>query len=139
VSEREAECDRLRNLRDRLENAIAAAIDDAVIHGRGAPRAPHILNVSVPGLDSESPLMALDLRGIACSGGSACQSGSVSPSHVLASMGVPERVAASAVRMSLGKLTTEDGIARVIDVFPALVARARGRAETPARGAPAGV
>ena len=70
-------------LRDRLEAALLARVPDAVIHGRGAPRAPHISNISVPGTDSESMLMALDLRGIACSAGSACQSGSITPSHVL--------------------------------------------------------
>ena len=57
-------------LRDKLEEAILARIPDAVIHGRGAPqRAPHIVNISVPGTDSESMLMALDLRGIALLGG----------------------------------------------------------------------
>ena len=72
-----------------------ARVPDAVIHGRGAPqRAPHIVNVSVPGVDSESMLMALDLRGIGCSAGSACQSGSVSPSHVLHAIGVSPDVAA---------------------------------------------
>src|SRR5262249_29292893 len=77
VAERETEWRHLERLRDRLEAAILARIPDAVIHGRGVPRAPHIVNVSVPGTDSESMLMALDLRGIACSAGSACQSGSV--------------------------------------------------------------
>ena len=65
-----------------------------MIHGRGAPqRAPHIVNVSVPGTDSESMLMALDLRGIGCSAGSACQSGSVTPSHVLSAIGVSPELA----------------------------------------------
>jgi cysteine desulfurase len=127
VAEREEECARLERLRNRLEEAILARVPDAVIHGRGAPqRAPHIVNVSVPGTDSESMLMALDLRGIACSAGSACQSGSVNPSHVLAAMGVAMDVASAAIRMSLGSLTTEASIDRVADVFPTLVAKARG-------------
>ena len=100
-------------------------IPDAVIHGRGAPRAPHIMNISVPGTDSESLLMALDLRGIGCSAGSACQSGSVSPSHVLAAIGVPPDLATSAIRMSLGCLNTGACIDRVIDVFPMLIEKAR--------------
>jgi len=125
LAECEAHCARIRKLRDKLEAGILAMIPDAVIHGRGAERAPHILNVSVPGTDSESLLMALDLRGIAASGGSACQSGSISPSHVLTAIGVRPDLASAAIRMSLGVLTTEQSIDRVIEVFPALVAKAR--------------
>jgi cysteine desulfurase len=125
LAESEAHCARIRKLRDRLEAAILARVPDAVIHGRGAERAPHILNVSVPGTDSESLLMALDLRGIAASGGSACQSGSVSPSHVLTALGVRPDLASAAIRMSLGALTTDQCIDRVIEVFPTLVTKAR--------------
>ena len=125
LAECDAHCARLRRLRDKLEAGIMAKVPDAVIHGRGAERAPHITNVSVPGTDSESLLMALDLRGIACSGGSACQSGSIDPSHVLSAIGVRPDLASAAVRMSLGVLTTDECIDRVIEVFPALVAKAR--------------
>jgi cysteine desulfurase len=125
LAERDAHCARLLKLRERLEAGILAKVPDAVVHGRGAERAPHIVNVSVPGTDSESLLMALDLRGIAASGGSACQSGSISPSHVLSAIGVRPDLASAAVRMSLGSLTTDHCIDRVIEVFPALVAKAR--------------
>jgi cysteine desulfurase len=125
IAECEAHCARLRKLRERLEAGILAKIPDAVIHGRGAERAPHIVNISVPGTDSESLLMALDLRGIAASGGSACQSGSIDPSHVLTAIGVRPDLASAAIRMSLGVLTTDQSIDRVIEVFPALVAKAR--------------
>lgn len=125
LSECEAHCARLGKLRQRLEAGILSRVPDAVIHGKGAERAPHIVNVSVPGTDSESLLMALDLRGIAASGGSACQSGSISPSHVLTAIGVRPDLASAAIRMSLGSLTTDESIDRVIDVFPALVAKAR--------------
>jgi cysteine desulfurase len=125
VAECEAHCARLRKLREKLEAGILARIPDAIIHGRGAERAPHIVNISVPGTDSESLLMALDLRGIAASGGSACQSGSISPSHVLSALGVRADLASAAVRMSLGSLTTDHCIERVIEVFPALVSKAR--------------
>jgi len=128
VAHREAEWARLESLRDRLEAAILARVPDAVVHGRGAPRAPHILNLSVAGVDGESLLMALDLAGVACSGGSACQSGSAAPSHVLAAIGVRGDLAASAVRMSLGSLTTPDCVVRVAELFPTLVAKARGAA-----------
>jgi cysteine desulfurase len=125
LAECEAHCARIQKLRDKLEAGILAKVPDAVIHGRGARRAPHVTSVSVPGTDSESLLMALDLRGIAASGGSACQSGSIEPSHVLRAIGVRPDLASAAVRMSLGSLTTDQAIDRVIEVFPALVAKAR--------------
>ena len=125
VTEREAECGRLEALRDRFESALLERVPDAVIHGRDAPRAPHISNVSVPGTESESMLIALDLRGIACSAGSACQSGSIEPSHVLDAIGVSADVARAAIRISLGALSTEASIDRMLEVFPMLVEKAR--------------
>jgi cysteine desulfurase len=125
LAERESECARLCALRDTLQQAITARVPDAVVHGLGATRAPHILNISVPGTDSESLLMALDLAGIAASGGSACQSGSVSPSHVLSALGVSRSLAGAAVRLSVGMLTTDADIARVSEVFPSMVEKAR--------------
>ncbi|MBL8961063.1 MAG: cysteine desulfurase [Gemmatimonadetes bacterium] len=125
LAEKAAECARLQAMRDELEQALLARIPDAVIHGRGAPRAPHILNISVPGTDSESLLMALDLKGVACSAGSACQSGSITPSHVLSAMGVPTALAVAAIRMSLGALSTEEDVRRVAELFPALIGKAR--------------
>ena len=125
VEEHERECGRLRTLRDSLESALLARIPDAVVHGRGAPRAPHILNISVPGTDSESLLMALDLAGVAASSGSACQTGSVTPSYVLSAIGVSPDLASAAIRMSLGALTTEECVQRVAELFPALIDKAR--------------
>jgi cysteine desulfurase len=77
-------------------------------------------------------LMALDLRGIACSAGSACQSGSVSASHVLTAMGVPSNIANAALRLSLGSLTDDDAVDRLIAVLPALANKARGFSMTAA-------
>jgi cysteine desulfurase len=125
VAEREHEWKALEAKRDRLEAALMERIPDAVIHGRGAARAPHITSISVPGTDSESLLMARDLRGVACSAGSACQSGSISPSHVLSAIGVQRDLASSAIRMSLGALTTDACIERVAELFPMLVEKAR--------------
>jgi cysteine desulfurase len=125
VEEREAECARLERLRNALETALMAKIPDAVIHGRGASRAPHVLNISVPGTDSESMLMALDLQGVACSAGSACQSGSIDPSHVLTACGVRHELATASVRLSLGSLSTDAHVARVAELFPALITKAR--------------
>ena len=126
VAEHEAECARLGALRDALEQGLRERIPDLVIHGAGAPRATHISNVSIPGTDSESMLMALDMRGIGCSAGSACQSGSVSASHVLSAMGVSPNLANAALRLSLGSLTTAESIDRVVNVMGTLAAKARG-------------
>jgi cysteine desulfurase len=125
--ERAEEVTRLSALRDRFEAMIIARIPDAVIHGRNAPRrAPHITNISVPGVDSESMLMALDLRGIGCSAGSACQSGSMSPSHVLEAIGVRRELAGAAIRFSFGCLNDESCIDRAVSVLATLVGKARG-------------
>jgi cysteine desulfurase len=126
-AEREDETRRLAALRERLERGIRDRIPDAVIHGADAPhRAPHIVNVSVPGTDSESMLMALDLQGIGCSAGSACQSGASSPSHVLSAIGARRDLVNAAIRMSLGSLSDEQSVDRAIAVFAKLVHKARG-------------
>jgi cysteine desulfurase len=125
--EREHEVARLTALRDRFEATLLARIPDAVIHGRNAERrAPHITNISVPGVDSESMLMALDLRGIGCSAGSACQSGSVSPSHVLTAIGVSRELAGAALRLSFGCLNDDACVDRAVSVLAGLVDKARG-------------
>jgi cysteine desulfurase len=125
LQEQQVECARLQGLRDALETALLERIPDAVVHGREGPRAPHIVNISVPGTDSESLLMALDLKGVACSAGSACQSGSITPSHVLTAMGVPAPLAVAAIRMSFGALSTVEDVQRVAELFPALIGKAR--------------
>lgn len=131
VTEREAECARLLAFRERFEQSLLAQIPDAVIHGATGDRAPHITNVSIPGVSSESMLMALDLRGIACSAGSACQSGSVSSSHVLTAMGVTPVIANAALRFSTGCMTDDSAIDRLLEVLPMLANKARGVRQTP--------
>ena len=125
IEELETEMPKIRAMRDELQRELETRIPDAVVHASGAPRAPHILNISVPGTDSESMLMALDMSGVACSSGSACQSGAVDPSHVLEAIGVPRELAIAAVRMSLGSLTTPACVERVVQLFPALISKAR--------------
>lgn len=128
LAERDVETVRLTGLRDALEAAMVAGVPDVVIHGRGAERAAHVTNVSAPGVDGAALLLALDLHGVAASGGSACQTGNVEPSHVLLAMGVEPGLAASAVRFSVGALTTPACIERVGALFPRLVAKARAAA-----------
>lgn len=132
LAEHEAELVRLMGLRTALEQGLRERIPDVVIHGESAPRAVHVVNVSIPGTSSESMLMALDLRGIACSAGSACQSGSVSASHVLSAMGVPNDLANAALRLSLGCLSTPECIARTVDVLASLAEKARAPKSSPA-------
>jgi len=129
-----AETTRLTGLRERLIAGLRAAVPDLVIVGEGAGHAPHIANVMVPGSDSEALLMHLDLAGVAVSSGSACSTGSVEPSHVLAAMGVARELALGAVRFSLGHETIEADIDRAIEVFPGCVEKVRKLAGVLGRG-----
>ena len=104
---------------------VVAAVPDLVVHGERAPRAPHILNIGIPGAENEALLMHLDLAGIAASGGSACSTGAAEPSHVLTAMGVPRALALGSIRMSLGHESTVLDIDRAVQVFPQIVAKVR--------------
>ena len=126
AQEQAALAPRLAALRDDLEAQLLAAVPDAVVHGRASrTRAPHVLNVSIPGTDSDAMLMHLDLAGIACSAGSACSTGAVEPSHVLTAMGVPHDVAVAALRFSLGHSTSAEDVAGVIAALPRIVEKVR--------------
>jgi cysteine desulfurase len=125
IAEREEQANRLRALRDRLEAALRARVPDLIVNAAGAERLPTILNVSIPGANSELLLVMLDLEGVAASSGSACSSGGVTPSHVLTTMGLPAEVAGPSVRFSLGHETRSEDIERVIEVFPPLMERLR--------------
>ncbi|HEY7503580.1 MAG TPA: cysteine desulfurase family protein [Gemmatimonadales bacterium] len=133
--EQTEEAERLRALRDRLAHGLRAAVSDLSINGEGAETAPHVLNVSVAGADSEALLMHLDLAGIAASSGSACSTGSVEPSHVLLAMGVPRELALGAIRFSLGHESTEEDVDRVTEVMPSVAAKVRQLANVLGRAA----
>jgi cysteine desulfurase len=117
--------DRLNRLRADLLGRLRAAVPDLVVHAENVPHAPHILSVSIPGAESEALLMHLDLAGVACSGGSACSTGAVEPSHVMMAMGVERSLALGTIRFSLGHETTDDEIVRLAELFPAVVERVR--------------
>ncbi len=106
-------------LRLQFEQALLAAVPDAMIHGRDAERLPNTVNVSFVGARSDHMLMALDARGVCCSAGAACASGGVEPSPVLRAMGVPREWAISALRFSFGRGTTlpelHEAVAHVAD------------------------
>ena len=102
-----AESARMAALRDRLQVRLLA-IPGAVVNGSCVHRLPNNLNVSFPGVDSESLLMALP--DVAISSGSACSSATLAPSHVLRAIGLPEDATHAAVRFGLGRFTTEDEV-----------------------------
>lgn len=110
LRDREAEQNRQLHLRDQLWQEIAVRVPQAQQNGEGAPRLANTLNVSFPGLDSQMLLIALDLKGVCASSGSACMVGSVVASHVLLATGLSMEYARSAVRFSLGKQTTGEEI-----------------------------
>ncbi len=100
------EAARMAALRDRLEAGIKAIAPQAVVFGEGASRLPNTTLFAVPGVKAETAVIALDLEGVAVSSGAACSSGKVTPSHVLAAMGVPAGLTRGAIRLSLGYSTT---------------------------------
>jgi cysteine desulfurase len=124
VAEQEAEYNRLAKLRDRLEAGLRENIEDVHVNGMGAPRLPNILNVCIGGADQEGLLIGLDLEGVAASGASACNSGTIQPSHVLSAMG-RIRPGDAAIRFSLGHTTTVEDIDACIAAMNTVVDRVR--------------
>ncbi len=119
-------------LRDRLEAGLLARVAESVVNAGEAPRVANTSNISFPGVEAESLLIALDLEGIAVSTGSACSSGTLEPSHVLKAMGLPASRSQSAIRFSLGAPTTDADVDRVLQVLPALVDKLRALTRAPA-------
>jgi cysteine desulfurase len=125
AAELEATAAHTGTLRDELERRLLERFPDAVVNGSRSPRAPHISNVSIPGTDSEGLLMHLDLAGVACSSGSACNTGSVTPSHVLTAIGVPAELATASLRCSLSHQSAASDVDRFLEVLPGIVAKVR--------------
>jgi cysteine desulfurase len=123
MTEMAEEASRIAALRDRLVEGLAAL--GGHINGHPRQRLPGIVSVSFAGADSESLLLALDLEGIAASSGSACTSGSLEPSHVIAALGLPADVAAGTLRFSLGRWTNVAEVDRVLEVLPGILAAVR--------------
>jgi cysteine desulfurase len=115
----------LTELRDALISGITRVIPEAIINGDVINRLPGNVHVSFPGCEGDALLMLLDAAGIDCSTGSACTAGIPEPSHVLLAMGVPESVARSSLRFSLGRTSTPDDVAHIIAALPAAVTRAQ--------------
>ncbi len=116
---------RMREIRDYAEQQLTARIDGVRVNGDEMRRVPNILNLSFEGVDGESLLIALDLKGIAVSTGSACSSGSLEPSHVLTAMGLTREEVRGSLRFSLSAYTTREEIDYTIAALEATVTRLR--------------
>jgi cysteine desulfurase len=115
-------------LRDRFEAELQRIAPQAVIFGAKAKRLPNTSNFALPGVAAETAVMALDLDGVMVSSGSACSSGKVTPSHVLRAMGVPEALAASALRISFGWNSSDADVDAAISSISHLLSRVKARA-----------
>lgn len=117
--------ERLRSLRDRFEAGVEASIADIVFNGDRARRLPHLSNISFRFIEGEGLLINLDMQGVAVSTGSACSSGSLEPSPVIRALGRNDELARGSIRFSLGKDTTDEEIAYVLEVLPRAVENLR--------------
>jgi cysteine desulfurase len=116
---------RISALRDKLQQGLLQRIPQCRVNGGGSPRTPNTTNLGFSGIEGEALLIALDLKGLACSTGAACSSGAVEPSHVLTATGLPPEEARASLRFSLGRHTTEQEIEFALRVVPAAVAQLR--------------
>jgi cysteine desulfurase len=116
---------RMAMLRDRLEDGLMQALNPAVVNGIGK-RVCNTCNLSFPDNNGEDLLIALDMAGIAVSHGSACSSGALEPSRILTNMGLPPKIARSAIRFSLSRHTTLEEIDITIETTATIVNQLRG-------------
>jgi cysteine desulfurase len=116
---------RVAALRDRLEAGILASVPFVVGHGDRSHRVPGTTNLTFDYIEGEGFVIAMDLRGIACSTGSACSSGSLEPSHVLTAIGLKPEQARASIRFSLGRFNTADDVDAALKILPAVVEQLR--------------
>ena len=133
VSEVDAAAPKLGGLRDTFEQRLLATVPHTTVIGADTDRAPHVSAVSFPGIDPQALLMHCDLAGLACSSGSACNTGSPEPSHVLAAMRLPQDIAVGMVRFSFFKQNTPQDVDRAIEILPGIVQKVRRLTEALAR------
>jgi cysteine desulfurase len=120
-----ADSQRISTLRDKLEQGLLSRIPDSRANAVSAPRTPNTCNVTFPGIEGEALIIALDLKGLACSTGAACSSGAVEPSHVLTAIGLPAAEARASIRFSLGRHTTLAEIDAALEIVPPAVVQLR--------------
>src|SRR5262249_8618767 len=119
------DAERISSLRDQLERGLLARVSHARANAASAPRTPNTTNITFPGVEGEALIIALDLKGLACSTGAACSSGAVEPSHVLTAIGLSPEEARASIRFSLGRHTAPADIAFALEVVPAAVSQLR--------------
>ncbi len=125
MADMDVEAEREARLRDKLLDGILARIPDSFVTGRRVNRLPNNASVIIQYVEGEAQLLRLDAVGIAVSSGSACTSGSLDPSHVLTSMGIPVAFAHGSLRLSLGRSTTDEDIDYVLEKLPPVIALLR--------------
>lgn len=116
-AKRKSESERLKTLRDELEGTLREAIDDLVVTGHPKKRLPGSLHVSVPGLDGERLVFALEARNLLLATGSACAANKGTRSHVLSALGVSDEVADGSLRITLGRLNDQETIAEAAAII----------------------
>jgi cysteine desulfurase len=121
---------RISALRDQLERGLLERIPLVHCNAANAPRTPNTTNILFEGIEGEALVIALDLKGVACSVGAACSSGAVEPSHVLTAIGLSHDEAKSSLRFSLGRHTTAAEIQLALDLIPAAVSQLRALSPT---------
>jgi cysteine desulfurase len=121
----EKEGERLKNLTNSFFEKVTKKIPDVFMNGHPEKRIPNTLNLSFKGVEGESIILNLDLKGIAVASGSACTSGSLEPSHVLSAMGVAPDLAQSSLRFSFGRSNTIEDVDYVVEVLPEIVSKLR--------------
>ncbi len=122
---RTAEATRLETLRSYFVSGLVSRIPGVIINGHPLAHAPHIVHITVPGIEGESMLLALDAAGIEAATGSACSATDLKPSHVLVAMGQSDSLLHGSIRFSLGRSTTKDQLDRVLSHFPPIVRKLR--------------
>ncbi len=121
----EQESAHLAGLRDRLELQLLAHVPHAHMNGNRLHRTPNTTNITFPYVEGEALVIALDLKGVACSTGAACSSGAIEPSHVLTAIGLPPEDARASLRFSLGRHNTDEDVRFALGIIPGVVEHLR--------------
>ena len=128
-----SDASRVSALRDKLERGLLERVPHTRVNGGDAPRTPNTTNIAFSGVEGEALVIALDLKGFACSVGAACSSGAVEPSHVLTAIGLSHEDAKASLRFSLGRHTTDAEVDSALEIIPAAVSQLRALSPTYAK------
>lgn len=125
VGDMEKEAARLTLLREQIIKGILERIPHTKLNGHPTMRLPNHVSFTFEHIEGESLLLSLDMKGVAVSSGSACTSGSLEPSHVLLAMGIPHEKAHGSLRITMGRINTEEDVRDFIEIMPPIVERLR--------------